>query len=156
MCARDSKYQYINPTTQVSLYSNCVGNCSNIQNISWNIYQEQTNQSSNVTQWILFNQMNSFDSIWFFGRNQTNFTSTNHLFLNNTKVNRWRFEVIYSFSFGISSSSLDFLINRPPSSNSSCSIDPRNGTITTLFTITCSNWFDENGIKDYSLYGLLE
>ncbi|CAF1688849.1 unnamed protein product [Adineta ricciae] len=29
---------------------------------------------------------------------------------------------------------------------------PFNGTTNTLFTISCPNWFDENGIKDYSLY----
>jgi hypothetical protein len=46
---------------------------------------------------------------------------------------------------------VNFMINSPPS-NGSCSIYPVNGTITTLFTITCSNWFDEDGIKDYSLF----
>jgi hypothetical protein len=27
-----------------------------------------------------------------------------------------------------------------------------NGTTTTLFTISCSNWFDEDNIKDYLVY----
>ena len=31
-------------------------------------------------------------------------------------------------------------------------ISPSNGTTTTLFQISCPNWFDEDGIKDYSLY----
>ncbi len=52
---------------------------------------------------------------------------------------------------GISSSSINFKKNSPPS-NGSCSINPLNGTTTTVFTISCLNWFDENGIKDYSLY----
>jgi len=43
------------------------------------------------------------------------------------------------------------MINSPPI-NGTCSIDPLNGIITTLFTINCLNWFDENGIKDYSFY----
>ncbi|CAF1684497.1 unnamed protein product, partial [Adineta ricciae] len=34
-----------------------------------------------------------------------------------------------------------------------CSIDPKHGTVLTLFTINCSNWFDEDGIKDISVYG---
>ncbi|CAF1689523.1 unnamed protein product, partial [Adineta ricciae] len=49
------------------------------------------------------------------------------------------------------SNTKNFIINQPPA-NGSCSIDPLNGTITTLFTVTCLNWFDTNGIKDYSLY----
>ena len=27
------------------------------------------NSSSNFTQWTLFNQMNSYENIWFFGKN---------------------------------------------------------------------------------------
>jgi len=47
---------------------------------------------------------------------------------------------------------LNVRLNRPPS-NGSCSISPHNGTTTTtLFTISCHNWFDEDEIKDYSLY----
>jgi hypothetical protein len=48
---------------------------------------------------------------------------------------------------------MNFIINQPPS-NGSCSINPLNGTTTTLFTISCPNWFDEDGVKDYSLYGI--
>ncbi len=47
---------------------------------------------------------------------------------------------------------MNFKKNSPPS-NGNCSINPFNGTTTTLFNISCSNWFDENGIKDYSFYG---
>jgi len=36
--------------------------------------------------------------------------------------------------------------------NVTCSIWPLNGTTTTSFQISCSNWFDEDGIKDFSLY----
>ncbi|CAF4346396.1 unnamed protein product, partial [Adineta steineri] len=49
------------------------------------------------------------------------------------------------------SSALNFVINQPPQ-NGSCSIDPLNGTTSTLFTISCPNWLDEDGIQDYSLY----
>ena len=62
----------------------------------------------------------------------------------------WRFEVAYSFAAGISSSALNFVVNQPPS-NGSCSISPLQGTTSTLFTVSCSNWFDEDGIKDYAL-----
>ena len=42
-------------------------------------------------------------------------------------------------------------MSQPPQ-NGSCSTSPSNGTITTLFTISCLDWFDEDGIKDYSIY----
>jgi hypothetical protein len=46
------------------------------------------------------------------------------------------------------------MINSPPA-NGSCSITPSNGTTSTLFNIICSNWFDKDGIKDYSLYSII-
>jgi hypothetical protein len=48
----------------------------------------------------------------------------------------------------------NFIINSPPI-NGSCVIYPLNGTTSTLFTITCLNWFDSDGIKDYSFYSML-
>jgi hypothetical protein len=68
MYVPDSEYQTVNPTTQVALFSICVGNCTIIQNITWNIYYGTINSSLNVTQWTLFNQTTSYQNIWFFGR----------------------------------------------------------------------------------------
>lgn len=65
----------------------------------------------------------------------------------------WRFEVIYSVGLIKSIGLISFLINSPPS-NGSCSIFLLNGTITTLFIINCLNWFDSDGIKDYSFYSI--
>lgn len=84
--------------------------------------------------------------------NTSNFTVTNNLFLGNPQVSYWRFEVVYSFVSGTSSSTISFVMNQPPQ-NGSCSISPLNGTTSTLFTIVCSSWLDKNGIKDYSFYG---
>ncbi len=84
--------------------------------------------------------------------NTSNFTATNKLFIENSQISYWRFEVIYSFISLKSSSALNFVINNPPQ-NGSCYIDPLNGTTSTLFTIFCSDWFDENGISDYTFYG---
>jgi hypothetical protein len=150
MCIQKSEFQLINPTTQVALFSVCNGNCTNIQNIKWNIYQG----SMNFTKWTLFNKMNLYENLWFFGRNTSNFTSLNQLFLFNNETNLWRFEVVYTFPSEISSSALNFRINQSPY-NGSCEINPQNGTTNTLFTIKCSNWFDDDNIKDYSLYGML-
>ena len=143
LCSPNLEYQFVNPTTQVALFSLCLGNCSLIKSISWNVYSGQPNSSL----WILFNQTQNY----FFGTTSSNFTVTNQLFLQNPNVEFWRFEVIYSFSSQTSTGVLNFVLNQPPQ-NGSCSIFPSNGTITTLFSISCSNWFDEDGIKDYSLY----
>jgi hypothetical protein len=42
-------------------------------------------------------------------------------------------------------------MNQPPR-NGSCLISPLSGTTSTLFTINCTDWIDEDGIKDYSFY----
>ncbi|CAF1454324.1 unnamed protein product [Rotaria sp. Silwood1] len=152
MCIPNVEYQYFNPTTQVALFSMCMDDCKTVQNITWNIYQGSMNSSSNTTQWILFNQMNAYQDIWFFGMNTSNFTAINKLFIDNPYIIYWRFEVVYSFSSESSSSSLNFIINRSPQ-NGFCSISPTNGTTSTLFTISCFNWTDDDGIKDYSIYG---
>jgi hypothetical protein len=68
MCVPNLEFQLVNPTTQVALFSVCVGNCTTLQNIIWNIYQGTANSSSNFTEWTLFNQTNSYINIWFFGK----------------------------------------------------------------------------------------
>jgi hypothetical protein len=87
------------------------------------------------------------------GINTSNITATNQLFTENPQIVYWRFEVIYSFPSGSSTSALNFNINQPPQ-NGSCSISPTNGTTDTLFTISCVNWIDQDGIKDYLFYGM--
>ena len=85
------------------------------------------------------------------GSNSSNFTATNQLFLANTTIDYWRFEVVYDLPSGTSSSALSFVVNQPPR-NGSCAVGPLNGTTSTMFTVTCSNWQDADGIKDYSVY----
>lgn len=89
------------------------------------------------------------------GSNTSNFTATNGLFLNNPQVTHWRFEVVYVFPNESTTSALNFVINQPPR-NGSCSISPGNGTTTTVFTVSCANWYDEDGIKEYALYSATE
>jgi hypothetical protein len=163
----------VNPTTQVALFSLCIGTCTTINNMTWNVYQGVMNSSTNIVQWTLFNQFYQYQNIWFFGKtsfflrsflsihfslclgtNTTNFTSTNDLFISNPLILYWRFQVVYSFSSETSSSALNFIINQPPE-NGSCSINPLNGTTNTLFTISCPNWEDQDGIKDYSFYSMI-
>jgi len=74
-------------------------------------------------------------------------------FVENKEIVYWRFEVIYSFESEIIKKEFDIEINQSPK-NGICSINPLNGTIITLFKINCSNWFDQDGIKDFTFYGL--
>ena len=85
------------------------------------------------------------------GSNSSNFTATDDLFLSNPSISYWRFEVVYTLPSGTSSSALNFIINQPPQ-NGSCSVSPRNGTTSTVFSISCPQWQDQDGIKDYTFY----
>jgi hypothetical protein len=85
------------------------------------------------------------------GQSTANFTSTSDLFLAYPQIDYWRLEVIYSFANAQTLSALNLQLNRPPR-NGSCSISPINGSTSTLFTVTCASWFDEDGILDYSLH----
>ena len=53
----------------------------------------------------------------------------------------------------ISQEEFDIQINEPPK-HGNCSIKPLNGTMLTLFTINCSQWYDEDQIKDWTFSGL--
>ena len=154
MCNPNQEFHLVNPTTQVALFSSCFQQCSTISNITWNIYYS-SNVSNSSVQWMQFDKIKQYKNIWFFGINTTNLTASNQLFIQNPSFLYWRFEVIYSFPSESSSSALNFVINQPPE-NGSCYISPLNGTILTLFSISCTNWFDFDDIKDYSLYIRLE
>ena len=161
------EYQSINPTTQIALFSRCTDHCANIQNIKWNIYHGKMNSSSNYTDWTLFKQTDLYENICIFGKKivlllrlsisiisgikTSHFTATTTLFLNNPEATHWRFEVGYTSENETSFSSLNFIINQSPY-NGTCEVNPSNGTPNTIFTISCPNWFDEDIIKDYSLY----
>ncbi|UJR38826.1 hypothetical protein I4U23_031491 [Adineta vaga] len=151
MCMSNMEYQSVNPTTQVALFSICNDNCSSLSNITWNIYEGLLNSSSNIVKWTRFNSTIAKKNIWFFGMNTSNLTSTTDLFIHNPQIKYWSFEVIYSFVSEISSSAINFVISQPLQ-NGSCSINPLNGTTSTLFTISCLNWFGQTDIQDYSFY----
>ena len=100
----NSEYQHVNSTTQVASFTLCIGNCSFIEKITWNIYSGEQNSSINYSQWILFNQINTLESLWFFGIKV----------ILHQQIKFWKFEVVYSFGHETSRSSLNFVINQPP------------------------------------------
>ncbi len=69
MCSPNLEYQYINPTTQVALFSECIITCGFVFNIHWNIYQGMNDSSTNVVKWTRFIHMNSSQNLHFYGKN---------------------------------------------------------------------------------------
>ena len=88
----------------------------------------------------------------FLGLNSKNLTMTKDFFSQNKEIVYWRFEVFYFFQTEIINQSFDIQLNQAPEKGV-CSVNPANGTTLTLFTIHCSNWSDEDRVKDYTYYG---
>ncbi len=160
MCPLNNQFYYINRNIQLSLFTLCFGDCSSIESISWNIYQGSINWTlftPMTTSWFYGKFCSSFDyerkRDFFLGFNTKNLTITKDFFSENNQTIYWRFEVIYSFQSEISRQVFEIEINEEPK-NGFCSINPSNGTMFTLFTINCSNWFDRDEIKDFTFYGL--
>ena len=165
MCLSNGQFFYVNPTTQLALFTLCSGDCLAVEKIQWNIYQGSINSSDQTVQWIRFFPITLS---WFYGKylfdrqkiiaelflgfDTKNLTVLKEFFTDNRTIVYWRFEAIYSFGLGISKANFDIEINQAPR-NGNCSIDPLNGTMLTLFTIICSNWYDEDAIKDWTFYG---
>jgi hypothetical protein len=127
------QYQYLNPTSQVSLSSRCYRFCQTTSSmiINWQIFAGSltvNTTSAGVVTWQLFNQTESYRDRYFFGAssylrdetgaawreretetrsilglNRSDLTVTKELFLNHAYVKFWRFQVTY----GSSSSSTD-------------------------------------------------
>lgn len=83
----------------------------------------------------------------------SNFTALSGLFTDYNDTLYWRFETLYIFDAGNSSSALNFRINQPPESGT-CIINPPQGNTSTIFTISCSDWYDSDRIQKYSVYGM--
>ncbi len=75
LCIPNVEFQLMNPTSQVALFSICVGSCSLLRNISWKIYQG-SNATLSTVRWTLFNQTNLYENIWFFGKDLLSLFST--------------------------------------------------------------------------------
>ena len=60
MCSPNLEYQFVNPTTQVALFSFCTGNCTSLMKIQWNIYQGIFDKNLNIIKWFPLNLTQSF------------------------------------------------------------------------------------------------
>ena len=65
MCSSNGRFHYINPNTQLALFSICVGDCSSVKKIEWNIYEGSTNLSNETVRWTL---VSPTTSSWLYGK----------------------------------------------------------------------------------------
>ena len=72
MCSPNLEYQFVNPTTQIALFSVCIGNCTTLVNITWNIYQGYMDISTNIVNWTQYTYNNSLQDDRFFGKYYVN------------------------------------------------------------------------------------
>ncbi|CAF1640035.1 unnamed protein product, partial [Adineta ricciae] len=153
-------FHYVNQKSQLLLLSSCLGARVSIHRISWTIYVgSPVSPLDQTIHWIpykLIVNRSLEEGFVFAGLTTNKLAVMKGLFAENHSNIYWRFEVSYSFlEFENQSQSyFDIELNQPPI-NGSCSIYPLNGTTTTLFTIQCTNWFDQDEIKDYLIYGQL-
>ncbi len=105
----------------------------------------------------IIDYFDSFPTFFFSGRDTQNLTAISQLFSSNPTIQYWKFEASYTVTTtnGVATGvgAVQFTVNSPPA-NGTCTTDQTNGTTTTLFQLTCSNWIDSDGIQDYSFYGM--
>ena len=156
------QFQRINPSTQVALFARCTGNCSNLTQITWRIYRDFMNSSSdNLNHWISFNQTDLLENRLFFGKSLSRLWNSIHwlsrskerrraISQRSTICSRW----MTMFPGGGSKLFILFLEWRVRVRWISKSILHSRGIKSTLFSLSCPDWFDQDEIHDYSLYTL--
>ena len=97
----------------------------------------------------------------FIGADTYELTISKDLYQSNAETNVWKFELYLttmSAENGIATGSSSFIvfINQIPKGGS-CSASPNHGfSVTTMFTITCTSWYDPDGlILKYNYYARL-
>lgn len=69
MCLSRTQFHYVNPTTQLALFSRCFGHCSPIEKIHWKIYQGSILSTNQIPLWTL---VPSLSSTSFYGNSSSN------------------------------------------------------------------------------------
>ena len=140
----------INANDQLDLNGFCLNGCETSDNsFVYTLYMLNSNQ------WIQFTNV----SYYFYTGSmpQTSLTVKEDLFKENVFQEIWKIElnVFVSSTNKSGSASIIFYVNFPPQQGS-CDINPKNGTTNTLFSISCINWFDSNGIlTSFYYYGIV-
>ena len=137
---QDPEFNVMNRFHQLTLF---VEGLTQLQTIEWELYEGFVDQMRSSIRWSRLISTNfSLHSTF----NEKNLTIRKEFFETFRSIDFWRFRLVSKLD-----GRADFLLEMNDSpSNGSCSIFPLSGDIWTIFTVTCSNWFDQHGIEDYS------
>ena len=144
-------YLKINANDQLDIKGSCVIGCNNrMFKYSYRIYMidESRNQSIKL-------ENASFYFVQNDALSRLNLTIKKELFSDFYLFKYWRVELVtFNSDLNVSeSTSLQFYVNQPPKPGM-CKINPLSGTTSTLFTIYCFDWIDEESdIVNYTFYG---
>ena len=145
-------YTRINSNDQLDLEGVCLNKCDGLR-LTYTYYLYMLNTSINT--WISFT-----NNSYFFKSNQSesNLIILKDLFKDYPNVVYWKFKMTvdlltYANESFTTYSSLLFYVNFSPL-NGTCDAGPKQGTVETIFSISCDYWFDRDGsIASYSYYG---
>ena len=145
----------INGNDQLDLKGSCLSGCQNgdILTFSYNLYM----LDASTKQWNIFTNNTYY---YLTGKTLSDITIKKKLFSDFSIQKIWKIDLILSDRDNvenqtqIATSSLIFYVNQPPSSGT-CDINPKSGTTSTLFAISCSNWIqhDHGPTLNYVFYG---
>jgi hypothetical protein len=142
----------INSNDQLDLRGSCLSNCDGKSLVyHFNLYQ----MDPVFKNWTLFTNNSYYFNT---GLENDYFVVKKDLFSDFAYQAYWKVELSLELTtrtgeIFITSSSMNLFINFSPT-NGLCDISPLTGTTSTLFTITCSNWIDNDGvISSYSYFG---
>jgi hypothetical protein len=149
-------YMQINGNDQLDLKGSCLSGCNNndILTFSYELYM----LDFNIQQWINLNNCSYF---YLNGEKLSDLTIKKELFSDFYTQKIWKIDLILNDLnpllnlTQIATSSLIVYVNQPPVLGT-CDIDPKNGTTSTLFSFSCSNWFQSDGsqVLSYVFYGI--
>ena len=147
-CTPYLQYMKINANDQLDLQGTCLVGCSGSDlKFTYNLYQLDTI----TNQWLLFTN----SSYYYTENNGLSLTMLENLFSDYSSQTIWKVELVALIPSrnASGSSSVMFYVNFPPRSGS-CDVNPKNGSTNTLFSISCSNWVDPDGVVvSYAYYG---
>ena len=142
----------MNSNDQLDLVGSCLVGCTGSDlTYEFNLYM--LDSSSNT--WILFTN-SSYYFTW--GSSNSNLTILKNLFDDHSLQTIWKIQLNVIVAYGnqsyTGSTSVQVLVNYPPLLGV-CDINPRNGTTSTLFQISCNGWTDVSGtVTLFSFYGI--
>ena len=146
----------INGNDQLDLKGSCLSGCkiNDVLTFSFNLYIFD----SISRKW---NQFTKSSYYYLTGKTQSDLTIKKHLFSDYKNQSVWKIDLILinknplQDQTQLATSSLIVYVNQPPSSGT-CDIDPKSGTTSTFFSITCSNWIQLVGgpVLNYVFYGI--